>query len=487
MKRLILSLLLSAAAVIAPVTDIYAASTVTTTSRVLNSGNSQSFSISNANLGSLNAQDTDFTISMWVYPTTLSGVKAYAGAWAGTGNYLLYSNGTTLSWSVQNPSGTNATVSMVSASTSTWYHMVGTHSAGSDVIEFYVNGVSQGTTSLTGGARSISGSFFLGSDDLGRFMDGRLQSGGFWTRVLTSSQVSELYNSGTPKQFRELSSNLNDAYVFWDLAETNGTAYNATSTTSKNLTNNNAIGSAAGKISYTAEDASDFTAASSQYLSISNASQVGLDPGANNSWYMGFWLRLDGYGSFPILVGKGTNVTGWHLYLDGAGGTISFVDRANSQTTVQGGSIGLNTWVYCESYYNATTDKLGTGYNLSVTEVTDTVGPATSSEAFVISRYTPGSNYFDGRMANLVFISGVPTAAERSALFNRGFGVHYSDRPILSSATYVSWWPMTESSGTRVDVIGPNNLSDNGGVAGAAGIVYDAPNASARNRIRIIT
>jgi hypothetical protein len=450
-------------------------STVTASARSFASASSESLSIANANLGSLNPQDTDFTLSVWVYSTSLSGVKSFSGAWGANGNFLLYSNGTTLSWSVQNPSGTNATVSMASASTATWYHMVGTHSAGSDVIELYVDGVSKGTAGLTGGARSVAGSFFFGSDDLGRYMDGRLQQGGFWTRVLTSAQVTELYNSGVPKQFRELSANLNDAYAFWDMVETSGIGYNATATATKNLTDNNTVTSAVGVMTYTAEDASQFTAANSEYLSISNAAQTGLNPGNNTSFYVCGWYRPDSFPSaYPIIFGKGDGSTGYHLFLENATGEIKFINRAQAKTAV-GGLFVASNWAFFEAYYDATNDLLGVSLNRATdSTVADTVGMSTSTLPVYISTFAAAGNYLNGRASDFVFISGVPTASERNALFGRGFGVDVSDRPALSAASYTSWWKMNEASGNRADSIGTNTLVDNNTVTGNPGVVYDA-------------
>jgi hypothetical protein len=65
-------------------------------------------------------------------------------------------------------------------------------------------------------------------------------------------------------------------------------------------------------------------------------------------------------------------------------------------------------------------------------------------------------------------------------------GVDYTDRPTLSAGTYISWWPMTESSGTRYDVIGTNNLTDNNTVTSANGVVYDAPVVASTRRKSVI-
>jgi hypothetical protein len=84
----------------------------------------------------------------------------------------------------------------VTASATTWYHVaVVQHSATS--VSLYVNGTKTNTTDTTYSA-TVS-QFFLGY--LGRsgalYLDGQIDEVGFWGKVLTSDEISQLYNSGS--------------------------------------------------------------------------------------------------------------------------------------------------------------------------------------------------------------------------------------------------------------------------------------------------
>lgn len=93
-------------------------------------------------------------------------------------------------------------------SNATTYHVVMTFDASAATMELWVNGSSQGTA--TGSFTSIyNGSSDFRISGLGNstsFFDGVLDEVGIWSKVLTSSEISDLYNSGTPLEYETLSS-----------------------------------------------------------------------------------------------------------------------------------------------------------------------------------------------------------------------------------------------------------------------------------------
>jgi hypothetical protein len=94
------------------------------------------------------------------------------------------------------------TTNAVFTSTGVWYHVVVTYSGNSNTsgITIYINGSS---VALSGGTNALSGSivgsyeFNLGNRYLSSFnIDAMLDEVGIWSRVLTSNEVTLLYNSG---------------------------------------------------------------------------------------------------------------------------------------------------------------------------------------------------------------------------------------------------------------------------------------------------
>jgi hypothetical protein len=125
--------------------------------------------------------------------------------------------------------------------------------------------------------------------------------------------------------------------------------------------------------------------------------------------------------------------------------------------------------------YNATTDAL----RINVNDFTNTTGThasgmfATSTANFSIGSQNGSTAYLDGRSAGAGVWSKALSDAEITQLYNRGFGLDYSDFDATLLTGLISFWPLTETSGTRVDVHGSNDLTDNNTVTGNPGVVYD--------------
>jgi len=148
----------------------------------------------------------------WVNPNTASNSR-----------YLLwntYSSSTGLITSLENsssvlklrvaiynssgsPSNKDFT-STITISSSTWTHIVLVYTAASGQWEFYVNGSLVHTetgfpTSVT--AKSTAYFGIDGGFDAKNYFKGMIDEVGAWSRVLTSTEVSSLYNSGNGIQY----------------------------------------------------------------------------------------------------------------------------------------------------------------------------------------------------------------------------------------------------------------------------------------------
>jgi len=89
--------------------------------------------------------------------------------------------------------------SAVAVTLNTWYHLAIVGDASTDVVTFYVNGVSKGTASMTSDF-TLRGNLFLGNfnDASGTYAEGSngiFDEFSLYTRVLTSSEVLAAYNA----------------------------------------------------------------------------------------------------------------------------------------------------------------------------------------------------------------------------------------------------------------------------------------------------
>lgn len=87
--------------------------------------------------------------------------------------------------------------------TATWYHVAAALDVSADTVDFYVNGSSWGTDSLSstlgGSVNTGANTFRVGGQPgtTAETIDGIIDDLGIWSRKLSSSEISELYNSGT--------------------------------------------------------------------------------------------------------------------------------------------------------------------------------------------------------------------------------------------------------------------------------------------------
>ncbi len=172
------------------------------------------FSIADASQSGLDIT-SDLSISLWVKLESQPGTDdcvALVSKYMNTGNQRSYVldycdvSGTTRLQSNISPDGSNSDVYAynVTLNNSTWYHVVFTWDASGAQGKFYLNSsnVSSPTgtyTSIYNGTADLNiGAYFNGS--IG-WLDGFVDEVGVWSRVLNSSEVSQLYNSGNGFQY----------------------------------------------------------------------------------------------------------------------------------------------------------------------------------------------------------------------------------------------------------------------------------------------
>lgn len=105
-------------------------------------------------------------------------------------NFLSYTNGST---------GTTKTVTWA-PSTATWYMVTMTYTAAAGEVRFYVDGTQLGTTQTGAGTSIFNGTAPFDIGDVNQFgtlgFDGLLDEVSVHSRVLSDSEITEIYNAG---------------------------------------------------------------------------------------------------------------------------------------------------------------------------------------------------------------------------------------------------------------------------------------------------
>lgn len=152
----------------------------------------------------------NITISLWVkmLAEITGGVEVFAEQAISTGTKTRYKiqydyNSGTPRLQFQRVKSGVAAQSVdyeITLGTSNWYHLVLTYN--STNIEGYVNNSSVGTTAASGSGTSGSGGFTIGVDNvLSNYSSALIDEVGVWSRAISSTEVTSLYNSGNAKQY----------------------------------------------------------------------------------------------------------------------------------------------------------------------------------------------------------------------------------------------------------------------------------------------
>ena len=149
--------------------------------------------------------DEDFTFACWVKFDSLAAARTIISKYLSSGlreymlDYAVF-NANRFTWGVSSTGSNYTTVvanNFGTASTGTWYHVVVWHDSVSNLIGISVNDGTPNTTSTSAGVFAGAQAFKIGAWALANApMDGIIDEVGLWDRVLTSTERTDLYNSG---------------------------------------------------------------------------------------------------------------------------------------------------------------------------------------------------------------------------------------------------------------------------------------------------
>jgi hypothetical protein len=189
----------------------------TITSTTGNVGNCRAFLTADteyfelADNAALSTGDIDFTVAFWfkILSGTIATFPLYLGKWSATAaqkEHCIYqdtnANRLTAVFG-HSTSTTNLVANNFGAlSTDTWYFATYWHDSVNNQIGIAVNAGTADTAAHSAGINDGSGSFRLGhADGETNGLDGFLDEVGFWKRVLSSAERTELYNGGSGRDY----------------------------------------------------------------------------------------------------------------------------------------------------------------------------------------------------------------------------------------------------------------------------------------------
>mgnify|MGYP001580415787 CR=1 FL=1 len=178
--------------------------------RDFEAGDTESFQ--HADNADLSTGNIDFTFAAWVNAESLADfpVISHKG-WGGSGirEWVLYydTSAGRLTFSVSDDgdstAGTVQADNFGALSTGTWYHVVWWHDSVNNQLGIAVNAGTPNTFSYSAGLGDRAGTFEIGASsvDQSLYWGGLFDEVGFWKRVLTSDERTDLYNSGAGRAY----------------------------------------------------------------------------------------------------------------------------------------------------------------------------------------------------------------------------------------------------------------------------------------------
>jgi hypothetical protein len=254
------------------------------------------------------------------------------------------------------------------AGTTTWHHVVFTkNSGGSASTNLYVDGtlVGQGTSQVSGGGSPY---FHFGGNCCGVYSSPILADElSAWKKSLSSTEVSELYNSGTPLPYVSSAptttpSIYKNLVSYWKFDESSGNAQDSVSI--YNLTNTNSVEYSSGALN----NAADFgtTSVSGRHMATSS----NLSIGDISAFSVSFWFKVntspqtgDVYTLMNLEKGSGAGYE--NIYYVNEGGTTKL--KTENGTPVSYNFNASSTWhhiVYTKELGNSVTTSLYIDSNL---------------------------------------------------------------------------------------------------------------------------
>ena len=391
----------------------------------------------------------ELSVSGWVNPTTISGLKILWGCDNNSG-WMTWLNGATFTAYIYTSGGWNVENSSIAAVAGEWFHVVITWKASTTTLNIYINNNSPDTNT---GVADIE--YFPGHEiSIGRYYgsydwDGIMSNVMFWDKELSAANVETLYNNGTP--LKTGIPELSDLQGWWkldDLTTWNTAALNSWEFPNAVITPN-----------YTTALETDGSNGP-----IINIPSVNLGTTSTIS----FWYCSSAWDNSQSIIGSSTNQYDYlvwmqtafsptinHIYfwVGNPGASVDFTNTAvRDLLAIQG------TWIHIALVRNGDSVELYLNGDLNETltgvgAVNDTILDTLMAEADGVA-----SNSVNGKMSNMAVWDSALTSGNITTIYNNG-----TPEETLSLSP-ISWWKLDNIT-TGIQDSGSE--SNNGTISGS--------------------
>jgi len=175
-------------------------------------GNAADFELSNseylsrASEAALQTGDIDFTLGAWVKPESIGSIMGIITKWNASPNrdygLSLNADGTVRFFTFDAGDAWLYMDSTATLSAGTWYFITGWHSTATNKVYIKINDASPEEKAVGTPRASTAAEFRVGSSNVGPYhFDGLLDEAFFYKKVLSSAELTWLYNSGSGRSY----------------------------------------------------------------------------------------------------------------------------------------------------------------------------------------------------------------------------------------------------------------------------------------------
>lgn len=425
---------------------------------------------------SLQTGNIDFSFGGWFRLTSLGITQYILAKMVNTtdGEYQLYVNTSNkLVFEITDGTATLITVGHpTTLTTNTWYWFIAYHDSVNDEIGISINNGSF-TTQTTNGTAPTAGDgskkFMLGARSDGvNSLDGDLDEIFFYKKMLSSSELTWLYNVSFGRKYENLSPptpvnpGLTNLVSWWKMEETSGVRYDAHG--SMDLSQNGTIGYRTG----IKNNAADFPASNGYELY--HADHADLRFGDFDFTIAG-WVKFDLFTGSRFVISKhdGTNFS-YTIYFTSYDNSIYWaIDGPAGGNTTTSNIIdivnALGEWIFCIFSYDATNDEYwirfqnGTGFPKFTNRYPDSSAAASENFALGCRALSDATSRLNGGIDELAIYKRLLTAAEQEWLFNDGAGRTYTDLLDNLTATGITATPVVGNPAADVDQLDADGIA----------------------------
>ncbi len=422
---------------------------------------------------------SSYSISCWVNARTLSSYGRLVSLDSVNHRFLgLHSDGTLIS-GYASP-GWNQLFTTSTINTDTWNHIVlvdnGTNT------KIYVNTVEN---TLSNSIAVDGPNYYIGSyGGSQNFFDGKLSNVSIWNTALTSAQITEIYNNGTPSSLSSHSATSN--LVSWyklnntttgiqdSKGSNNGTNNGATeypgfvnvlAGESSGMSQTNLVQSDLQTVAPYSKYAMNFDASSNNFINCGNDSSLEI----TGNFTISTWINITSDGYYPRLIGKSNSGNtrcnygiGFYNYKPSVIANYNGTWYADYTSTALSTGVWYNVvGIYDGSnfllYVNGALDKTTSvsGFNIA------TAASETSGDNLLIAEAPSVSDNFDGKISNVSIWNTNLTSTQVREIYNEGLPKDLNSHSAYSNL--ISWWQLGENSSFATNWICADEKGSNNG------------------------